>query len=309
MGLTKAKRQKIKVPIFVNGPSGSGKTVSSLFIAKGIVEKMFPDLPEEEHWDKIAIIDTEHKRSLLYADTTIGDTKVGEFLHYNLEPPYSVSRYTKAFEECKAAGVEVVIIDSITHAWSGDGGILDMVESFGGNFSAWNKVKPQETDFMKMLVEGGIHVIATGRTKQGYEVGYSETGKLEVKKLGLKVEQKDNLEYEFAIVFRTEMNHQAIPMKDNSNLFKEAFRITKDTGHIIHDWAEVGIDKIAEDKKRKQELDENILELVEQEEMYLKKLEELEYKASKKLEEFNLSLTERAYELIKNTNTNEKDGK
>ena len=67
MEIKKAKREKIKVPIMITGASGSGKTVSALFIAKGIIEKMHSDLSEQEQWEKIGVIDTEHKRSLLYA--------------------------------------------------------------------------------------------------------------------------------------------------------------------------------------------------------------------------------------------------
>ncbi|XCQ50936.1 hypothetical protein ABLU38_00230 (plasmid) [Enterococcus faecalis ATCC 29212] len=79
MEIKKAKREKIKVPIMITGASGSGKTVSALFIAKGIIEKMHSDLSEQEQWEKIGVIDTEHKRSLLYADSTIGNVDIGNF--------------------------------------------------------------------------------------------------------------------------------------------------------------------------------------------------------------------------------------
>lgn len=119
MEIKKAKREKIKVPIMITGASGSGKTVSALFIAKGIIEKMHSDLSEQEQWEKIGVIDTEHKRSLLYADSTIGNVDIGEFLHIDFEAPFTVQRYIQAFNLFKQAGVEVVIVDSLTHAWSG----------------------------------------------------------------------------------------------------------------------------------------------------------------------------------------------
>ena len=78
MEVKKAKREKLKVPIMITGASGSGKTVSALLIAKGIVEKMYPDLSDEEQWLKIGVIDTEHKRALLYAESTVAGVYISE---------------------------------------------------------------------------------------------------------------------------------------------------------------------------------------------------------------------------------------
>ncbi|WP_270287444.1 AAA family ATPase [Enterococcus faecalis] len=175
MEIKKAKREKIKVPIMITGASGSGKTVSALFIAKGIIEKMHSDLSEQEQWEKIGVIDTEHKRSLLYADSTIGNVDIGEFLHIDFEAPFTVQRYIQAFNLFKQAGVEVVIVDSLTHAWSGEGGILEQVENHQrGNSKnqmlAWNKVKPLEKEFLKLVTGNSMYVIGTSRSKQAYDM-------------------------------------------------------------------------------------------------------------------------------------------
>ncbi|ULG73191.1 AAA family ATPase [Macrococcus brunensis] len=299
MALKKAKRQKIKIPVLLTGPSGSGKTLSALMMAKGIVEKMYPDMSEVDQWEKIAIIDSEHERSLLYADNTIADTKIGEFLHYDLKAPFSVERYEQAFKECKEAGVEVIITDSISHAWSGLGGILDAQQEAGGRFQDWRKVKPLEENFLKMLVESGVHTISTARTKQDYAMQPNELGKVEVVKLGLKVEQKDSLEYEFAVVLRLDMNNVATASKDNSNLFKEPFRITKETGHELYDWAEAGIDKAEQEEKERQSLLDDLRELIHGDEARQSYLKELETKADKSYEEFPKNLLEKAIKLVK----------
>lgn len=247
MEIKKAKREKIKVPIMITGASGSGKTASALIMAKGIIEKMFPDLPDHEQWEKIGVIDTEHKRSLLYADAKVGKTEIGEFMHIDFEPPFTVARYTEAFNMFKQHGAEVIIVDSMTHAWSGEGGILEQVERIQqGNpkmqMQAWNQVKPLEKTFLRLLTGNSVYVIGTTRSKQAYDMSKDENGKTQIVKLGLKPDQKDSLEYEFAVAFRIDENHFAEATKDNSNLFNNGFQITKETGHQIYEWSSEGID-------------------------------------------------------------------
>lgn len=101
MEVTVAKREKMKIPILVTGASGSGKTVSSLLIAKGIVETMYPDLSADEQWLKIAVIDTEHNRAKYYADSEIGGSQVGEFLHADFKPPYNANELAVGIDQLK----------------------------------------------------------------------------------------------------------------------------------------------------------------------------------------------------------------
>lgn len=259
MEVKKAKREKLKVPIMLTGASGSGKTVSALFIAKGIIEKMYPDLSDEEQWEKIGMIDTEHKRSLLYVNTTINDIQIGEFLHLDFEPPFSVANYIQAFNLMKNEGVEVVIVDSISHAWSGEGGIIDQVENISKGkqnmkMIAWSQVSPLEKQFLKLVTGNSVYVIATSRSKQAYDISKDERGKTVVQKLGLKPDQKDTLEYEFAISLRMDQDHTAEATKDNSNMFSRPFSVNKEVGYKIFEWSNEGIDR---EKVKK----EKILEL------------------------------------------------
>lgn len=299
MALKRAVRAKMKVPIMLMGASGSGKTVSSLLIAKGIVWEMFPDLSDDEKWEKIAVIDTEHSRSTLYAGMTINEQEIGSFLHYDLEAPFTTQRYKDAFMECKSAGCEVIIIDSITHAWSGEGGVLDKVNALGGKFSDWNKVKPDENTLLSMFLDTDVHVIACVRSKQGYELTTLDTGKLQIEKVGLKAEQKDSLEYEFAITFQLYQNHTAEAMKDNSNSFDGRFVITEKTGKQIYEWAEEGIDIKALERKKKADTISQIKQLADLSENHQKLLEDIRFKMNGiELEEFEQVALNKALKLL-----------
>lgn len=289
----------MKVPIMLMGASGSGKTVSALLIAKGIVWEMFPDLPDDEKWEKIAVIDTEHSRSTLYAGMTIEGQEIGSFLHYDLTAPFTPQRYKEAFIECKSAGCEVVIVDSITHAWSGEGGVLDKVNALGGKFSDWNKVKPDENELLSIFLDTDVHVIACVRSKQGYELTTLDTGKLQIEKVGLKAEQKDSLEYEFAIAFQLYQNHTAEAMKDNSNSFDERFIITEQTGKQIYEWAEEGIDIKALERKKKADTISQIKQLADLSEKHQKLLDDIRFKMNGiELEEFAQVALDKAVKLL-----------
>ena len=108
MELRKTNRSQAKIRLALQGPSGSGKTYSSLLIAYGLCKD----------WNKIAVIDTENKSADLYAH-------LGEYNVITLTAPFSPERYIEAIETCEQEGIEVIIIDSLSHEWEGDGGILD----------------------------------------------------------------------------------------------------------------------------------------------------------------------------------------
>lgn len=306
MEVKKAKREQIKVPIMITGASGSGKTVSALLIAKGIVEKKFPDMPAEEQWAKIGLIDTEHKRALLYADTTVAKTEIGEFLHVDFEPPFTVNRYIEAFEALKEAGVEVVIVDSLTHAWSGEGGILEQVETIQkGNpkmqMMAWNRVKPLEKQFLNLVTGSSVYVIGTARSKQAYDMNKTD-GKTQVVKMGLKPDQKDSLEYEFAISIRIDQDHIAEATKDNSNLFGTPFEITPEVGQKIYEWSSEGIDL----EKVKRETIQTINDLKSLTPEHKKMFDELVSKVNgAPLEQLSIKLLERMVDLLGNVEIEE----
>ncbi|MFT8392420.1 MAG: AAA family ATPase [Liquorilactobacillus ghanensis] len=298
MEVVKAKREQIKVPIMLTGASGSGKTVSALLIAKGIVEKMFPELEEDKQWEKVGVIDTEHKRSLLYADTTIAGNDIGEFLVIDLEPPFTVQHYKEAVDSLKKAGCEIVVIDSITHEWSGEGGVLEQVQQLQkGNprmqMMAWNKVKPLEKEFARLTTMNSVYTICTCRSKQAYDMDKID-GKTKVTKLGLKPDQKDNLEYEFAISLMMNEDHTATATKDNSNMFDQPFEVTKETGKKIYEWSAEGINI----QKEKEKLIKEVLDLSNQSEKHKKMFDKMNEKINISLEDAPIRWIKRMKEVL-----------
>jgi len=260
--IVKAKRQKIKVPILVMGASGSGKTIGSLLVAKGMTERMYPDASDEDQWDKVGVIDTEHKRANLYVDTEHDGVRIGEFPKVDLNAPFDAAHYLDAFRSLQEYGCQVIIIDGISNAWSDEGGIMQQVDDSGGGMQGWKRVAPEQRNFLKLLTNQNVHVIATVRSKQGVEVTTDDNGKIQVEKVGLKMEQKDSLEYEFAIAFQVYENHRAQATKDNSSIFTTADSLTRETGHKIYDWAEKGTDVKAEERKQAENAVVAIMELV-----------------------------------------------
>ena len=125
MEIRKAQRKQAKIKLALQGVSGSGKTMSALLLASGMTD-----------WSKIAVIDTENHSADLYAH-------LGEYNVLQLSKPFTLERYIKAIETCEDAGMELIIIDSITHEWDGSGGILNLHGSMTGNsFTNWNKLHP-----------------------------------------------------------------------------------------------------------------------------------------------------------------------
>lgn len=239
----KAKREKVRLRIALTGPSGSGKTLSALYLAYGITGD----------WDKVAVIDTEQGRALLYANRS--DLGTGEFLHCNLEPPYSVERYCEAMEAAAEIVGEngVIIIDSMSHAWSGEGGVLDYKERVSQqrgktDFSAWADAGKVQNHLVDKMMSLDAHVIATLRSKTAYvqEVD-AETGKTRISKKGLEPEQRQNLEYEFSTVFSVDKDtHFAEINKDNTFLDSEGFygKLTPEIGKRLREWVDSGVEPV-----------------------------------------------------------------
>lgn len=242
---TKAKREKSKARICLTGGSGGGKSLSALYLAYGLAG----------NWNKIAVIDSERGRALMYADRTDLPYKTGEFLHCELDPPYTVERYVEAMREAeKAVGEDgVVIIDSGSHAWKGSGGVLDAKESIStqrgmNDFSAWNTAGKIQNNFIDTIMDLNCHVIVTLRSKTEYvQEKDEETGKTRVKKLGLAPVQRDDFEYEFMLVMDCDKDtHNATIIKDNTYLDAQGFygRITPQLGQDLAKWMNDGVEPV-----------------------------------------------------------------
>ena len=230
MQLRKSNRSQAMIRIALQGASGSGKTYSSLLLAYGLCND----------WNKIAVIDTENQSADLYSH-------LGQYNVLTLLPPFSPERYMEAIATCEASGMEVIIIDSLSHEWEGEGGILDIHGSMAGNsFTNWAKITPRHNALVQKILHSGGHIIATVRSKQDYVIT-EKNGKQVPEKVGLKAVQRDGLEYDFSIVFELDINHQATCSKDRTQLFaqKIPFKIDAKTGQKIKEWCDCGLPMFA----------------------------------------------------------------
>lgn len=299
--VTKARREKLKAVIGFIGPSGSGKTAGALLVAYGVMKEKYPKLAEEEVWSKIGVADTEHKRSLLYANSNFGDARIGEFLHIDFTPPYTTDRYNAAVLALKDAGAEVIIVDSLSHNWGGEGGILEKHSGMTGNsFQNWGKLSKDTSSLINTLTRNDVHIFCTLRTKQEYVVEQSATGKSVPRKLGTKPIQKDDFEYEFMINFSISIDHKTVTSKDNSRLFEGSeFTLGKDVGVKLYRWLEEGVDVQAEEAQQKAERLVYINTLREQYTEIDELIKEMQTKVNNTpLEKFPKKLFDRAYFLV-----------
>ncbi len=190
---TPAKREKLKLRMAVCGPSGSGKSYTALRFGFAL-------------GTKVAAIDTEHgalsKYQGLAPDGTPWDFDVVELTHH------APTGYTAAIKEAGRLGYEVLIIDSLSHAWEGAGGALDQVDRKGGNkFTAWKDVTPQHRDMVNAILGAPLHVIATMRTKTEYVLEADAKGKMVPVKIGTQPVQRAGMEYEFDVVADMDLSH------------------------------------------------------------------------------------------------------
>lgn len=230
MQLQRATRKKSKLRLNISGPSGSGKTYSALLMAHGLIGD----------WSKIAVIDTENGSASLYEH-------LGAFNTIDLCEPFAPERYIQAIDTCLKAGMECIILDSSSHEWNGPGGCIEINEKLaqskykGNTWSAWSQTTPRHDAFVQKVLQCPAHIITCTRSKMETVM----TDDKKVKKLGMKDIQRDGWEYELTVSLNLDRDtHTATASKDRTELFDKSdpFVITEQTGKLIRDWCEKGID-------------------------------------------------------------------
>jgi hypothetical protein len=217
----KAERKRAFLKLALTGPSGSGKTLSALLLASGLGKK-------------IAVLDTENGSASLYSEKV-------DFDVVELAPPFQTERYIHVIKEAEKAGYDVLVIDSMTHAWAGEGGLLQQKEEMdarGGNsYTNWAKLTPKDNAFRSAILQSQMHVIVTMRSKQDYVLQENNKGKQAPIKVGLAPVQREGMEYEFTTVLDLAMNHQAQASKDRTGLFDgQFFTPSQETGEKLLAW-------------------------------------------------------------------------
>ena len=229
----KAVKTGLKLRMAITGPAGSGKTYTALALATAM------GLP-------IAYIDTEHGSASKYAD-------LFEFDVMEMRPPFNPERFVKGIEMAASEGYAVVVIDSLSHAWSGTGGILEMVEEAstrtrGNSYAAWKDVTPKQNALIEAIVGSDIHIIATMRSKMDYVQDKDDRGKTSITKVGMAPVQREGFEYEFDVVMDMDIKHNGIITKTRCPAITDkVFRKPgADVAKILSDWLSSGQAAVAE---------------------------------------------------------------
>ena len=216
MEFKKATKSAAKLRLGLVGPAGSGKTMTALRIAHGL-------------GGRVAVIDTERGSASLYSGERGLDFDVLELDSYEAE------HFIGAIRQAEQAGYDVLIIDSLSHAWAGKGGILEFVDqaakrSGGGSFSGWRDATPRHNQLVDAILGAKLHVICTLRSKVEHVIE-QVNGRTQVRKVGLQPVQRDGLEYEFTVVGDVTQDHELIITKTRAAWLKD--KIIREAGEEL----------------------------------------------------------------------------
>lgn len=229
----KAKRSKIFVKTAFIAPSGGGKTYSSLRFATGMAAEIKKETGKEA---RILMANTEADRGYYYANEFDYDI-------VDINAPHNPEKYIDLINFAVDEGYDILIIDSTSHEWEGKGGCLELQQQAGGTYQSWGKITPRHNKFIEAIANSPIHIIATMRGKDQYEIEKSESGKTSVKKLGVGAKQRDGFEYDFTCTFTIDQStNMATSQKDNTHIFEDdpETLITEEHGEKIIKWANSG---------------------------------------------------------------------
>ena len=238
----KAERRKAKLRLAITGPAGSGKTYGALLVAQGL-------------GGKIAIIDTENGSGDLYS-------AVCDYDILNINAPFDPRKYIQSIHDAENEGYDALIIDSLSHCWISEGGLLDIKEQLAASgkynsFSAWSKVTPLQNKLIEAMLTSKCHIIATMRSRTDYVQVVNDKGRTEIRKVGLAPVQRDGMDYEFSLVFDLNNEHTVTVSKDRTSLFDgQSFTLSPEIGSKLLDWLNSGKDipDVRELNERKQSI-------------------------------------------------------
>ena len=231
--IKKAKREKIYVKIALMAPSGGGKTYGALRLATGMAEEIKKETGKDA---RILMANTEAKRGYYYANEFNYDI-------VDIDAPHNPERYVELIDLAVQEGYDILIIDSSSHEWEGKGGCLELHQQAGGQYQSWKSVTPRHNKFISAIADSPIHIIATMRGKDQYEVNKDDRGKTSIQKLGVGAKQRDGFEYEFTCTFLIDQKtNTAEVQKDNTHIFDQEGPtiLSEKHGIKIMQWANSG---------------------------------------------------------------------
>jgi len=229
MAFKKAVKSQAKLRAALFGPSGAGKTFSALAIASGMGKR-------------VAFIDSERGSASKYADRF-------DFDVLDLEEK-SIDSYVEAIAEAGQAGYDVLIIDSLSHAWQE---LLEQIDKLanakyrGNTWSAWSEGTPKQHKLVDAILDFPGHLLATMRSKTEWQTEQGNGGKSKPVRVGLSPEQGKGIEYEFDLLLELSTDHIANVIKDRTGKFQDKLidKPGKHFGEQLVAWLNEGAPAIA----------------------------------------------------------------
>ena len=224
MGFTKATKKQLYGRIAIDGPSGSGKTYTALRIARGLGKK-------------IALADSEFRSASLYANEFDFDT-------LDLSADCRPIKYIGAIRDAVAGGYDVLILDSLSHAWDATIKEVDKIAKSmqsKNSFVAWGPGGKLWDDLKNEIKSAPIHIIVTMRSKMEYAQG-EKNGKKVVEKMGMAPEVRQGSEYEYDIILSMNQEHFGNITKTRCSILSDTFyeKPGEELGHTILEWLTSG---------------------------------------------------------------------
>lgn len=240
LNIRPAKRGESKAIIGIAGVSGSGKTYTALLMARGMVNDA----------SEIGFLDTENKRGSMYADILDAPFMIGD-----LYPPFSPKRYSEAIKEFQEAGVKVLVIDSVSHEWEGEGGCDDIANNKIGKMANWIGAKREHKSFMNTLLQCNMNVICCLRARE--KTDFKDPTK--PISLGIQPVCEKNFMFEMTASLLMENEGKAQRFLKIPSFLKDAFGegksyLGKETGFKIIEWINTGEKEDPEITKCKSEM-------------------------------------------------------
>lgn len=225
-----ASKKQAKLRAALLGPAGSGKTYTALKVGRALVGPS----------GKIAVMDTEHGSASKYADLFSFDTVAPD--------QFSVDTYIEIIAAAGGAGYDLLILDSLSHAWAGKGGLLEFVDAYarrnsGNSFGAWRDATPKHNDLVEAMLACPCHLVVTMRVKMEHVIEKDpQTGKNTIRKMGLQPVQRDGLEYEFDVVGDLSADNELSISKTRCSALKgKYFREPgEDVAAVLRGWLSSG---------------------------------------------------------------------
>jgi AAA domain len=250
-----AIRESVGLIIGLAGPSGSGKTFSAMRLASGI-----------SNGKPFAVIDTEGGRAKHYADQF-------KFDHGDLMPPFRPQAYAEAIHAADAAGYPVIVVDSVSHLWAGEGGVLEWQEEeldrMAGDdwrkreacrMASWIKPKMQHKAFVQRLLQLRAHLILCFRAEEKIEMVKDDNGKTRIvpKKSTTGLDGwmpvcEKSLPYELTVSFLLMPDNPGVPhpiklQAQHRSMFPPGQPIDEEAGRRVAAWAAGATEKVEQPK-------------------------------------------------------------